>query len=68
MLNNQLRLHPAGAPTQVGNLLSHMGNSPKFSDCKCREKKLKFKSQNSKDKAAYIIPNSQKTKLLKSKN
>jgi hypothetical protein len=29
MLNNQLRLHPTGVSTQVENLLSHMGNSPK---------------------------------------
>jgi hypothetical protein len=48
MLNNQLRLHPAGAPTQVGNLLSHMGNSPKFSDCKCRKKSEEIKDKSEK--------------------
>jgi hypothetical protein len=38
MLNNQLRLHPAGVPTQVGNLLSHTGNSPIFSEGKAMKK------------------------------
>jgi hypothetical protein len=38
MLNNQLRLHPAGVPTLVRNLLSHMGNSPIFSDGKVMKK------------------------------
>jgi hypothetical protein len=48
MLNNQLRLHPAGVLTQVGNLLSHTGNSPKISDCKGRGKMEKLKSKMEK--------------------